>query len=72
MKKKDLLLFLNIICRPFTNNILTIDDQERIALYEPHLQTPDSLPTPTRNDKHKGMILYGISSMLRICDYIFR
>ena len=38
----DLLEFLKIICHQFTNNILTIDDQERIHFYEPHLQTPDS------------------------------
>lgn len=55
----DLLQFLKIICHQFTNNILTIDDQERIGFYEPHLQTPDSLPPSMR--KQKGIGLYLLS-----------
>ena len=51
----DLLQFLKIICHQFTNNILTIDDQERIGFYEPHLQSPDSLPPSIR--KQKGVFL---------------
>lgn len=53
----DLLQFLKIICHQFTNNILTIDDQERIGFYEPHLQTPDSLPPSMRK---KGILLFHI------------
>ena len=54
----DLLQFLKIICHQFTNNILTIDDQERIGFYEPHLQTPDSLPPSMR--KQKGMLFLSL------------
>eukprot|EP01084_Bolivina_argentea_P023676 44210_1 len=50
----DLLQFLKIVCHQFTNNILTIGDQACIAFYEPHLPTPDSLPTVTHSNKHKG------------------
>merc|ERR1712154_416104 len=50
----DLLQFLKIICHQFTNNILTIDDQERIGFYEPHLQSPNSLPPSMRKQKGKG------------------
>eukprot|EP01083_Nonionella_stella_P004317 12465_1 len=53
----DLLQFLKIICHQFTNNILTIDDQQRIGFYEPHLQSPTSLPpsiTKPKDKKKKG------------------
>merc|ERR1712154_234810 len=51
----DLLQFLKIICHQFTNNILTIDDQERIGFYEPHLQKTDSLSTSSKKQKGRGL-----------------
>ena len=41
--EQDLLQFLKIVSHQFTTDILTMDDQKRIAFYEPHLMKPDAL-----------------------------